>query len=89
LNGTDSYNSVSQTNMESRLLKLSKKTREITQPTEDVVAEMLEARTELKATTSGLETTVVGSFATDSEIFVSHVGEGYSSQNEMNLSCGK
>ena len=44
--GSNSYNSVSQTNMESRLLRLSKKPREKAQPTEDVVADMLEARNE-------------------------------------------
>jgi len=76
LDGTKSYHSVSQTNIESRLSRLPKKTREIAQSTEDLVAEMLEARTELKATS-----------ALESEVFISHVGEGYSGQNEMDSSC--
>jgi len=85
LDDTESYNPVSQTNMKSRLSRLSKKTREIAQPTEDLVAETLEARCEVKAT-SVLETTVVGSCPTASEVLISHVGEGYLSQNEMDLS---
>jgi len=35
-----------------------------------------------------LETTVVGSCPTASEVLISHVGEGYLSQNEEDLSCG-
>jgi len=87
LDGTESYNSVSQTNMDSRLSRLSKKTRETAQPTENVVAEMLKARSELKAT-SVLETTVVGSCPTASKVLISHVVEGYLSQNEEDSSCG-
>jgi len=64
----------------------SKKTREIGQSTEDLVAEMLEARTELRAT-SALKTTVVGSCPTDLEVFICLLGERYSAQNEMYLSC--
>jgi len=86
LDGIDSYHSVSQTNMESYLLRLPKKTREIAQSTEDLVAEMLEARTELKAM-SALETAIVGASPAESEVFISHVGEGYSGQNEMDSSC--
>jgi len=87
LDGAKSSNSVSQANMESHLLRLPKKTRETAQPTEDVVAEMLKARSELKAT-SVLETTVVGSCTTASEVLISHVGEGYLSQNEEDSSRG-
>jgi len=75
LDGTKSYNSVSQTNMESRLLRIAGKTREIALSTDDLIAEILVART------------VVGSSPAESKVYLSPLGEGYSAQNEMDMSC--